>query len=207
MTSHVTRATAMLVAAASLSAGLSAPAMADETGTPTTPDNGTTQPAPSAKETLQNAVNEANEIVKQNRSWQDSEALSTFTTALNTAQNTLNKQDATDKELTDATTALTDAREKLVTAGTTAQNARKNKLKELEGYTGDNAAYYPSEDIEELKTSIDVLKNAPDTAEGDQTIESEITKLDKENGLIARLKKDNKASTVLRRRLEPRPRS
>lgn len=193
MTSHVTRATAMLVAAASLSAGLSAPAMADETGTPTTPDNGTTQPAPSAKETLQNAVNEANEIVKQNRSWQDSEALSTFTTALNTAQNTLNKQDATDKELTDATTALTDAREKLVTAGTTAQNARKNKLKELEGYTGDNAAYYPSEDIEELKTSIDVLKNAPDTAEGDQTIESEITKLDKENGLIARLKKDNKA--------------
>lgn len=34
MTSHVTRATAMLVAAASLSAGLSAPAMADETATP-----------------------------------------------------------------------------------------------------------------------------------------------------------------------------
>lgn len=194
MTSHVTRATAMLVAAASLSAGLSAPAMADETGTPTTPDNGTTQPAPSAKETLQNAINEANEIVGQNRNWQDSKALSAFTTALNAAQNTLKKQDATDEELTDATTALTDAREKLVTAGTTAQNARKNKLKELEGYTGDNAAYYPSEDIEELKTSIETLKNAPDTAEGDQTIDNEITKLDaKETGLIARLKNDNKA--------------
>lgn len=192
MTSHVTRATAMLVAAASLSAGLSAPAMADETGTPTTPDNGTTQPAPSAKETLQNAVNEANGIDPA-RNW-DKDMLTAFTTALNAAQNTLNKQDATDKELTDATTALTDAREKLVTAGTTAQNARKNKLKELEGYTGDNAAYYPSEDIEELKTSIETLKNAPDTAEGDQTIDSEITKLDaKETGLIARLKKDNKA--------------
>ena len=192
MTSHVTRATAMLVAAASLSAGLSAPAMADETGTPTTPDNGTTQPAPSAKETLQNAVNEANGIDPA-RNW-GKDMLTAFTTALNAAQNTLNKQDATDKELTDATTALTDAREKLVTAGTTAQNARKNKLKELEGYTGDNAAYYPSEDIEELKTSIETLKNAPDTAEGDQTIDSEITKLDaKETGLIARLKKDNKA--------------
>lgn len=192
MTSHVTRATAMLVAAASLSAGLSAPAMADETGTPTTPDNGTTQPAPSAKETLQNAVNEANGIDPA-RNW-DKDMLTAFTTALNAAQNTLNKQDATDKELTDATTALTDAREKLVTAGTTSQNARKNKLKELEGYTGDNAAYYPSEDIEELKTSIETLKNAPDTAEGDQTIDSEITKLDaKETGLIARLKKDNKA--------------
>lgn len=192
MTSHVTRATAMLVAAASLSAGLSAPAMADETGTPTTPDNGTTQPAPSAKETLQNAVNEANGIDPA-RNW-DKDMLTAFTTALNAAQNTLKKQDATDKELTDATTALTDAREKLVTAGTTAQNARKNKLKELEGYTGDNAAYYPSEDIEELKTSIETLKNAPDTAEGDQTIDSEITKLDaKETGLIARLKKDNKA--------------
>lgn len=194
MTSHVTRATAMLVAAASLSAGLSAPAMADETGTPTTPDNGTTQPAPSAKETLQNAVNEANEIVKQNRSWQDSE-FSTFTTALNTAQNTLNKQDATDKELTDATTALTDAREKLVTAGTTSQNARKNKLKELEGYTAEgNSQYYPTEDIDELNKSIDTLTHAPDTAEGDRTIDSEITKLNaKENGLIARLKKDNTA--------------
>lgn len=192
MTSHVTRATAMLVAAASLSAGLSAPAMADETGTPATPDNGTTQPAPSAKETLQNAVNEANEIDPA-RNW-DKDMLTAFTTALNAAQNTLKKQDATDKELTDATTALTDAREKLVTAGTTAQNARKNKLKELEGYTGDNAAYYPSEDIEELKTSIETLKNAPDTAEGDQTIDNEITKLDaKENGPIARLKKDNKA--------------
>lgn len=192
MTSHVTRATAMLVAAASLSAGLSAPAMADETGTPTTPDNGTTQPAPSAKETLQNAVNEANGIDPA-RNW-DKDMLTAFTTALNAAQNTLNKQDATDKELTDATTALTDAREKLVTAGTTSQNARKNKLKELEGYTGDNAAYYPSEDIEELKTSIDVLKNAPDTAEGDRTIDSEITKLDaKETGSIAGLKKDNKA--------------
>lgn len=182
----------MLVAAASLSAGLSAPAMADETGTPTTPDNGTTQPAPSAKETLQNAVNEANGIDPA-RNW-DKDMLTAFTTALNAAQNTLNKQDATDADLTAATTALTDAREKLVTAGTTAQNARKNKLKELEGYTGDNAAYYPSEDIEELKTSIETLKNAPDTAEGDQTIDSEITKLDaKENGLIARLKKDNKA--------------
>lgn len=192
MTSHVTRATAMLVAAASLSAGLSTPAMADETGTPTTPDNGTTQPAPSAKETLQNAVNEANGIDPA-RNW-DKDMLTAFTTALNAAQNTLNKQDATDKELTDATTALTDAREKLVTAGTTSQNARKNKLKELEGYTGDNAAYYPSEDIEELKTSIDVLKNAPDTAEGDRTIDSEITKLDaKETGSIAGLKKDNKA--------------
>lgn len=182
----------MLVAAASLSAGLSAPAMADETGTPTTPDNGTTQPAPSAKETLQNAVNEANGIDPA-RNW-DKDMLTAFTTALNAVQNTLNKQDATDADLTAATTALTDAREKLVTAGTTAQNARKNKLKELEGYTGDNAAYYPSEDIEELKTSIETLKNAPDTAEGDQTIDSEITKLDaKENGLIARLKKDNKA--------------
>lgn len=182
----------MLVAAASLSAGLSAPAMADETGTPTTPDNGTTQPAPSAKETLQNAVNEADGIDPA-RNW-DKDMLTAFTTALNAAQNTLKKQDATDKELTDATTALTDAREKLVTAGTTAQNARKNKLKELEGYTGDNAAYYPSEDIEELKTSIETLKNAPDTAEGDQAIDSEITKLDaKENGLIARLKKDNTA--------------
>lgn len=192
MTSRVTRATAMLVAAASLSAGLSAPAMADETGTPTTPDNGTTQPAPSAKETLQNAVNEADGIDPA-RNW-DKDMLTAFTTALNAAQNTLKKQDATDKELTDATTALTDAREKLVTAGTTAQNARKNKLKELEGYTGDNAAYYPSEDIEELKTSIETLKNAPDTAEGDQAIDSEITKLDaKENGLIARLKKDNTA--------------
>lgn len=190
MISHVTRATAMLVAAASLSAGLSAPAMADETGTPTTPDNGTTQPAPSAKETLQNAVNEANGIDPA-RNW-DKDMLTAFTTALNAAQNTLNKQDATDKELTDATTTLTDAREKLVTAGTTAQNARKNKLKELEGYTGDNAAYYPSEDINELNKSIDTLTHAPDTAEGDQTIESEITKLDKENGLIARLKKDNK---------------
>lgn len=195
MTSHVTRATAMLVAAASLSAGLSAPAMADETGTPTTPDNGTTQPAPSAKETLQNAINEANEIVGQNRSWQDSKALSTFTTALNAAQNTLNKQDATDKELTDATTALTDAREKLVAAGTTSQNARKNKLKELEGYTAEgNAQYYPTEDIDELNKSIDTLTHAPDTAEGDQVIDNEITKLDaKETGLIARLKKDNTA--------------
>lgn len=204
MTSHVTRATAMLVAAASLSAGLSAPAMADETGTPTTPDNETTQPAPSAKETLQNAVNEANEIVKQGRSWQDSEALSTFTTALNTAQNTLNKQDATDKELTDATTALTKAQEKLVTAGTTSQNARKNKLKELEGYTAEgNAQYYPTEDIDELNKSIDTLTHAPDTAEGDQTIDSEITKLDaQETGLIARLKKDNKALNRVKTALE-----
>lgn len=201
MTSHVTRATAMLVAAASLSAGLSAPAMADETGTPTPPDNGTTQPAPSAKETLQNAVNKANGI-DQTREW-DSDARTAFSVALNAAKTKLNDQTATDADLSAAATALTKAQEKLVTAGTTAQNARKNKLKELEGYTGDNAAYYPPEDIEELKTSIETLKNASDTAEGDRVIDSEITKLDaKETGLIARLKKDNTAFNRLKTAVE-----
>lgn len=81
MTSHVTRATAMLVAAASLSAGLSAPAMADETGAPTTPDNGTTQPAPSKpRETLQKAVEQAGKV-DQTRNWKDQDALTTFASA------------------------------------------------------------------------------------------------------------------------------
>ena len=71
MTSHVTRATAMLVAAASLSAGLSAPAMADEAATPATPDNGTTQPAPSKpRENLQKAVEQAGKV-DQTRNWKD----------------------------------------------------------------------------------------------------------------------------------------
>lgn len=202
MTSHVTRATAMLVAAASLSAGLSAPAMADETGTPATPDNGTTQPAPgAARASLQNAVNEASKI-DQNRRWQDSGDLPAFVSALNQAKTKLNDQNATDADLTAVATALTAAREKLVTAGTTAQNARKNKLKELEGYTGGNAAYYPNS-IAELNASITTLKNAPDTAEGDQAIDDEIAKLDaKETGLIAKLKNGNMALNRFKTALE-----
>ncbi|RHJ35003.1 hypothetical protein [Bifidobacterium pseudocatenulatum] len=189
MTSHVTRATAMLVAAASLSAGLSAPAMADETGAPTTPDNGTTQPAPSKpRETLQKAVEQAGKV-DRTRNWKDQDALTTFASALTTAQAKLADQTTADADLTVAETALTAAQERLVKAGTVEQDARAQKLPELEAYTGDNAKYYPHA-IGELNKSITNLKDATDDKTGDQTIESEIGKLD---DLIASLKKDNTA--------------
>lgn len=189
MTSHVTRATAMLVAAASLSAGLSAPAMADETATPATPDNGTTQPAPSKpRETLQKAVEQAGKV-DRTRNWKDQDALTTFASALTTAQAKLADQTAADADLTAAETALTAAQERLVKAGTVEQDARAQKLPELEAYTGDNAKYYPHA-IGELNKSITNLKDATDDKTGDQTIESEIGKLD---NLIASLKKDNTA--------------
>lgn len=189
MTSHVTRATAMLVAAASLSAGLSAPAMADETATPATPDNGTTQPAPSKpRETLQKAVEQAGKV-DQTRNWKNQDALTTFASALTTAQAKLADQTTADADLTAAETALTAAQERLVKAGTVEQDARAQKLPELEAYTGDNAKYYPHA-IGELNKSITNLKDATDDKTGDQTIESEIGKLD---DLIASLKKDNTA--------------
>lgn len=189
MTSHVTRATAMLVAAASLSAGLSAPAMADETATPATPDNGTTQPAPSKpRETLQKAVEQAGKV-DQTRNWKNQDALTTFASALTTAQAKLADQTTADADLTVAETALTAAQERLVKAGTVEQDARTQKLPELEAYTGDNAKYYPHA-IGELNKSITNLKDATDDKTGDQTIESEIGKLD---DLIASLKKDNTA--------------
>lgn len=189
MTSHVTRATAMLVAAASLSAGLSAPAMADETATPATPDNGTTQPAPSKpRENLQKAVEQAGKV-DQTRNWKDQDALTTFASALTTAQAKLADQTTADADLTAAETALTAAQERLVKAGTVEQDARAQKLPELEAYTGDNAKYYPHA-IGELNKSITNLKDATDDKTGDQTIESEIGKLD---DLIASLKKDNTA--------------
>lgn len=189
MTSHVTRATAMLVAAASLSAGLSAPAMADETGTPTTPDNGTTQTPPSKpRETLQKVVDQAGKV-DQTRNWKDQDALTTFASALTTAQAKLTDQTTADADLTAAETALTAAQERLVKAGTVEQDARAQKLPELEAYTGDNAKYYPHA-IGELNKSITNLKDATDDKTGDQTIESEIGKLD---NLIASLKKDNTA--------------
>lgn len=189
MTSHVTRATAMLVAAASLSAGLSAPAMADETATPATPDNGTTQPAPSKpRETLQKAVEQAGKV-DRTRNWKDQDALTTFASALTTAQAKLADQTTADADLTVAETALTAAQERLVKAGTVEQDARAQKLPELEAYTGDNAKYYPHA-IGELNKSITNLKDATDDKTGDQTIESEIGKLD---NLIASLKKDNTA--------------
>lgn len=189
MTSHVTRATAMLVAAASLSAGLSAPAMADETATPATPDNGTTQPAPSKpRETLQKAVEQAGKV-DRTRNWKDQDALTTFVSALTTAQAKLADQTAADADLTAAETALTAAQERLVKAGTVEQDARAQKLPELEAYTGDNAKYYPHA-IGELNKSITNLKDATDDKTGDQAIESEIGKLD---DLIASLKKDNTA--------------
>lgn len=189
MTSHVTRATAMLVAAASLSAGLSAPAMADETATPATPDNGTTQPAPSKpRENLQKAVEQAGKV-DRTRNWKDQDALTTFASALTTAQAKLADQTTADADLTAAETALTAAQERLVKAGTVEQDARAQKLPELEAYTGDNAKYYPHA-IGELNKSITNLKDATDDKTGDQTIESEIGKLD---NLIASLKKDNTA--------------
>ena len=189
MTSHVTRATAMLVAAASLSAGLSAPAMADETGTPTTPDGGTAQTPPSKpRETLQKAVDQAGKV-DQTRNWKDQDALTTFASALTTAQAKLTDQTTADADLTAAETALTEAQERLVKAGTVEQDERAQKLPELEAYTGDNAKYYPHA-IGELNKSITNLKDATDDKTGDQTIESEIGKLD---NLIASLKKDNTA--------------
>lgn len=189
MTSHVTRATAMLVAAASLSAGLSAPAMADETATPAMADNGTTQPAPSKpRETLQKAVEQAGKV-DRTRNWKDQDALTTFASALTTAQAKLADQTTADADLTAAETALTAAQERLVKAGTVEQDARAQKLPELEAYTGDNAKYYPHA-IGELNKSITNLKDATDDKTGDQTIESEIGKLD---NLIASLKKDNTA--------------
>lgn len=189
MTSHVTCATAMLVAAASLSAGLSAPAMADEAATPATPDNGTTQPAPSKpRENLQKAVEQAGKV-DQTRNWKDQDALTTFASALTTAQAKLADQTTADADLTAAETALTAAQERLVKAGTVEQDARAQKLPELEAYTGDNAKYYPHA-IGELNKSITNLKDATDDKTGDQTIESEIGKLD---NLIASLKKDNTA--------------
>lgn len=189
MTSHVTRATAMLVAAASLSAGLSAPAMADETGTPTTPNGGTTQtPSSTPRETLQKAVDQAGKV-DQTRNWKDRDALTTFASALTTAQAKLADQTMADADLTAAETALTAAQERLVKAGTVEQDARAQKLPELEAYTGDNAKYYPHA-IGELNKSITNLKDATDDKTGDQTIESEIGKLD---NLIASLKKDNTA--------------
>lgn len=189
MTSHVTRATAMLVAAASLSAGLSAPAMADETGAPTMADGGTAQPAPSKpRETLQKAVEQAGKV-DQTRNWKDQDALTTFASALTTAQAKLADQTTADADLTAAETALTAAQERLVKAGTVEQDARAQKLPELEAYTGDNAKYYPHA-IGELNKSITNLKDATDDKTGDQTIESETGKLD---DLIASLKKDNTA--------------
>lgn len=189
MTSHVTRATAMLVAAASLSAGLSAPAMADETGTPTMADGGTAQTPPSKPhETLQKAVDQAGKV-DQTRNWKDQDALTTFASALTTAQAKLTDQTTADADLTAAETALTAAQERLVKAGTVEQDARAQKLPELEAYTGDNAKYYPHA-IGELNKSITNLKDATDDKTGDQTIESEIGKLD---NLIASLKKDNTA--------------
>lgn len=189
MTSHVTRATAMLVAAASLSAGLSAPAMADETGTPITPDGGTAQTPPSKpRENLQKAVEQAGKV-DQTRNWKDRDVLTTFASALTTAQAKLADQMTADADLTAAETALTAAQERLVKAGTVEQEARAQKLPELEAYTGDNAKYYPHA-IGELNKSITNLKDATDDKTGDQTIESEIGKLD---NLIASLKKDNTA--------------
>lgn len=189
MTSHVTRATAMLVAAASLSAGLSAPAMADETATPATPDGGTAQTPPSKpRETLQKAVEQAGKV-DRTRNWKDQDALTTFASALTTAQAKLADQTAADADLTAAETALTAAQERLVKAGTVEQDARAQKLPELEAYTGDNAKYYPHA-IGELNKSITNLKDATDDKTGDQIIESEIGKLD---DLIASLKKDNTA--------------
>lgn len=189
MISHVTRATAMLVAAASLSAGLSAPPLSDETATPATPDNGTTQPAPSKpRETLQKAVEQAGKV-DRTRNWKDQDALTTFASALTTAQAKLADQTAADADLTAAETALTAAQERLVKAGTVEQDARAQKLPELEAYTGDNAKYYPHA-IGELNKSITNLKDATDDKTGDQIIESEIGKLD---DLIASLKKDNTA--------------
>lgn len=189
MTSHVTRATAMLVAAASLSAGLSAPAMADETATPAMADNGTTQPAPSKpRENLQKAVEQAGKV-DRTRNWKDQDALTTFASALTTAQAKLADQTTADADLTAAETALTAAQERLVKAGTVEQDARAQKLPELEAYTGDNAKYYPHA-IGELNKSITNLKDATDDKTGDQTIESEIGKLD---DLIASLKKGNTA--------------
>lgn len=198
MTPHVTRTTAMLVAAASLSAGLSVPAMADETGTPATPDSGTTQTTPStARANLQNAVNKANGI-DQTRNW-DADARGAFASVLSAAQTKLNDQTATDKDLTDAAAALTAAQERLVKAGTTERNARASKLKELKGYAeGGNAAYYPNT-IAEVNASIATLENATDDKKGDQTIESELGKLD---GLVARLKKDNTAFNRLKAAIE-----
>lgn len=198
MTLHVTRTTAMLVAAASLSAGLSAPAMADETGTPATPDSGTTQTTPStARANLQNAVNKANGI-DQTRNW-DADARGAFASVLSAAQTKLNDQTATDKDLTDAAAALTAAQERLIKAGTTERNARASKLKELKGYAeGGNAAYYPNT-IAEVNASIATLENATDDRKGDQTIESELGKLD---GLVARLKKDNTAFNRLKAAIE-----
>lgn len=169
MTSHVTRATAMLVAAASLSAGLSAPAMADETATPATPDNGTTQPAPSKpRETLQKAVEQAGKV-DRTRNWKDQDALTTFASALTTAQAKLADQTTADADLTAAETALTAAQERLVKAGTVEQDARAQKLPELEAYTGDNAKYYPHA-IGELNKSITNLKDVTDDKTGDQTL-------------------------------------
>lgn len=198
MTPHVTRTTAMLVAAASLSAGLSVPAMADETGTPATPDSGTTQTTPStARANLQNAVNKANGI-DQTRNW-DADARGAFASVLSAAQTKLNDQTATDKDLTDAAAALTAAQERLIKAGTTERNARASKLKELKGYAeGGNAAYYPNT-IAEVNASIATLENATDDRKGDQTIESELGKLD---GLVARLKKDNTAFNRLKAAIE-----
>ena len=179
----------MLVAAASLSAGLSAPAMADETATPAMADNGTTQPAPSKpRETLQKAVEQAGKV-DRTRNWKDQDALTTFVSALTTAQAKLADQTTADADLTAAETALTAAQERLVKAGTVEQDARAQKLPELEAYTGDNAKYYPHA-IGELNKSITNLKDATDDKMGDQTIESEIGKLD---DLIASLKKDNTA--------------
>ena len=163
--------------------------MADETGAPTTPDSGTTQPAPSKpRETLQKAVEQAGKV-DQTRNWKDQDALTTFASALTTAQAKLADQTTADADLTAAETALTAAQERLVKTGTVEQDARAQKLPELEAYTGDNAKYYPHA-IGELNKSITNLKDATDDKMGDQTIESEIGKLD---DLIASLKKDNTA--------------
>ena len=108
------------------------PAMADETGAPTTPDNGTTQPAPSKpRETLQKAVEQAGKV-DQTRNWKDQDALTTFASALTTAQAKLADQTTADADLTAAETALTAAQERLVKAGTVEQDARAQKLPELE---------------------------------------------------------------------------
>lgn len=171
MTSHVTRATAMLVAAASLSAGLSAPAMADETGTPTTPDNGTTQPAPSAKETLQNAIANAEEV-DLTRNWADTK--SAFETALDEARKLVENPDATEDQLKEAENNLDAA---MAALKTDEQKKGEAKKKEAEVYLADGQKdFYPTT-FDRLKTAVGKIDAGITTnsKEGDQAILSAVT--------------------------------
>lgn len=171
MTSHVTRATAMLVAAASLSAGLSAPAMADETGTAATPDNETTQPAPSAKETLQNAITSAEEV-DLTRNWADTK--SAFETALDEAKKLVENPDATEDQLKEAKNNLDAA---MAALKTDEQKRGETKKKEAEVYLADGQKdFYPTT-FDRLKTAIGKIDAGITTnsKEGDQAILSAVT--------------------------------